>query len=74
MMTFWYGFWCYFVLEVLPTQFDEIVAMSADILVTSRNEIASNTINNIRILDQTPKGNMASLASDIVTYLTNNKY
>ena len=48
--------------------------MSADILVTSRNEIASNTINNIKISDQTPKGNMASLASDIVTYLENNKY
>ena len=49
--------------------------MSADILVTSLNEIALYPINNIKIPDQTTKGNqMASLASDIVTYLTNNKY
>ena len=49
--------------------------MSADILVTSLNEVALDPINNIKIPDQTTKGNhMASLASDIVTYLTNNKY
>ena len=49
--------------------------MSADILVISLNEIALDPINNIKIPGQTTKGNhMASLASDIITYLTNNKY
>ena len=49
--------------------------MSADILVISLNEIALDPINNIKIPGQTTTGNhMASLASDIVTYLTNNKY
>ena len=49
--------------------------MSADILITNLNEIALDLINNIKIPDQTTKGNhMASLASEIVTYLTNNKY
>ena len=49
--------------------------MSADILFTSLNEIALDLINNIKIQDQAIKGNhMGSLASDIVTYLTNNKY
>ena len=49
--------------------------MSADILVTSLNEIALYPINNIKIPDQTTKGNhMASLASDIFTYLTKNKH
>ena len=46
-------FLCYFVLETLPIQFDEIVAISADILVTSLNEIALDPINNIKIPDQT---------------------
>ena len=64
----------YFVLEALPIQFDEIVAMSTEILITSLNEIALDSINNIKIQDQTTKGNhMASLASDIVAYLINNK-
>ena len=40
MITFLHGCLHYFVLEALPIQFDEIVAMSADILVTSLNEIA----------------------------------
>ena len=67
-MTFRYGFLCFFVLEALPIQFDEIVAMSAGILVTSLNEMALNPISNIKIPDQATKGNhMASLASDIVT-------
>ena len=49
--------------------------MSADILVTSLDEIALEPINNIKIPDQTTKGHhMASLTSEIVTYLTNNKY
>ena len=75
MATFCYVFLYYFVLEALPIQFDEIVAISVDILVTSLNEIALYPINNIKIPDQTTKGNhMASLALDIVTYLTNNKY
>ena len=75
MATFCYVFLYYFVLEALPIQFDEIVAISVDILVTSLNEIALYPINNITIPDQTTKGNhMASLALDIVTYLTNNKY
>ena len=46
-------FLCYFVLETLPIQFDEIVAISADILVTRLNEIALDPINNIKIPDQT---------------------
>ena len=49
--------------------------MTADIVVTSFNEIALDSINNIKIPDQTTIANrMASLASDIVTYLKNNKY
>ena len=45
--------------------------MSADILITSLNEL----INNIKVPNQTTKCNhMASLASDAVTFLTNNKY
>ena len=49
--------------------------MSADILITSLNEIALDLINNIKIPDQTTKGNhMAILASEIVIYLPNNKY
>ena len=49
--------------------------MSADILVTSLNEIVLDPINNIKIRDQTTKGNhMDSLASDIITYVTNNKH
>ena len=45
------------------------------ILITSLNEIALDPISNIKIPDKTTKGNhMASLASEIVTYLTNNKY
>ena len=49
--------------------------MSADIVVTSLNEIALDSISNIKIPDQTTIANhMASLASDIVTYLKINKY
>ena len=49
--------------------------MSVDILITSLHEIALDPINNITIPDQTTKGNhMASLTSNIVTYLTNNDY
>ena len=49
--------------------------MSADILVTSLNEIVLDPINNIKIRDQATKGNhMDSLASDIITYVTNNKH
>ena len=44
-------------------------------MVTDLNEIALDPINKIKIPDQTTKSDqMASLASDIVTYLTNDKY
>ena len=65
----------YFFLEVLPIQFDKIVAVSTEILIACLNEIALDLINNIKIQYQTTKGNqIACLASDIVTYLINNKY
>ena len=51
MATFCYVFLYYFVLEALPIQSDEIVAISVDILVTSLNEIALYPINNIKIPD-----------------------
>ena len=53
----------------------QIVAMSAYILFSTLNEIALDLTNHIKIPDQRTKGNRtASLASDIVTYLTSNKY
>ena len=46
--------------------------MSADILVTSLNEIVLDPISNIKIRDQTTKGkHMDSLTLDIITYVTN---
>ena len=49
--------------------------LGSDILVTSLDKIALDPINNIKIPDQTTKGHhMARLTSEIVTYLTNNKY